>query len=216
MLLYQRMASVASGSALAAAARTASASAAAAAARPRVGAQIARSQSSKGTTAWTLGQLGAWRLPPPSAAVSRALSASSEPPSGPASTPFVLMGQFKAKAGGVDAFLAWSKDVDKAVEDAETGMLMHMLCAHEDDPLTFTWVELYQNDAALRAHLANPAVGEALAKAPQHTDGMAIAIYGELAPETRKWADGLGLPITWYPWKLGFSGMMGPRSLPRA
>ena len=70
--------------------------------------------------------------------------------------------------------------------------------------------------AALRAHLANPAVGEALAKAPQHTDGMAIAIYGELAPETREWADGLGLPITWYPWKLGFSGMMGPRSLPRA
>lgn len=64
----------------------------------------------------------------------------------------------------MDEFLTWCKDVDKAVEDAEPGMLMHTCNAHEDDPLTFTWVEVYQNDAALSAHLANPAVAEAMGK----------------------------------------------------
>lgn len=72
----------------------------------------------------------------------------------------------QCKDGVLDEFLAWCKDVDKAVEDVETGMLMHTLNAHEDDPMKFTWIEVYQNDAALTAHLGNPAVGEAMAKLP--------------------------------------------------
>ena len=100
-----------------------------------------------------------------------------------------------------------------AVEDVETGMLMHTLNA-TDDPLTFTWVEVYQNDAALHAHLGNPAVGEALAQAPELIDGpMTIELYGEIAPETKAFAEGLGMGVVFKERKLGFSGMFAPRTL---
>ena len=138
------------------------------------------------------------------------------PPAGApaaADTPFVLTATMKAKEGGVEKFLEWSKAVDKAVEDVETGMLMHTLNA-TDDPLTFTWVEVYQNDAALHAHLGNPAVGEALAQAPELIDGpMTIELYGEIAPETKAFAEGLGMGVVFKERKLGFSGMFAPRNL---
>ena len=121
----------------------------------------------------------------------------------------------KSKEGGLDAFLEWCAVVDKAVEDVETGMLMHTLNA-TDDPLTFTWVEVYQNDAALFAHLANPAVGEALAKAPELTEGeMVVHLYGEIGAETKAFVESLPFTCNIHARKLGFSGMFAPRTLPK-
>ena len=112
-----------------------------------------------------------------------------------ADTPFVLTSTVKAKEGGLEKFLEFCAAVDKAVEDVETGMLMHTLNA-TDDPLTFTWMEVYQNDAAFHAHLGNPAVGELLAQAPEVLDGsMTLEIYGEIAPETKAFAEGLGMGL---------------------
>lgn len=44
---------------------------------------------------------------------------------------------------------------------------------------------------------------------------MKVEIYGEIAPETREFADGLGLPVTYFPRKCGFNGMFAARSLPK-
>ena len=94
-------------------------------------------------------------------------------------------------------------------------MLMYTLHA-TDDPLTFTWVALLQNDAALLAHLANPAVGEGLAKAPELTEGeMVVHLYGEIGAETKALAESLGFTLNIHARKLGFSGIFAPRTLPK-
>ena len=77
------------------------------------------------------------------------------------------MAHTHVQADKMDAYLEWCLDVDKAVKDNETGMLMHVACDDPDDPLRISWVEVYQNDEAMRAHLGNPLVGEAMARMPE-------------------------------------------------
>ena len=102
----------------------------------------------------------------------------------------------KSKEGGLDAFLEFVAVVMKAVEDSETGMLMQSLNA-TDDPLTFTWVNFFQNDAALFAHLANPAVLELLPKLPEVTEGEKVVhLYGEIGAETKALVESFELATT--------------------
>eukprot|EP01051_Picozoa_sp_SAG22_P016219 SAG22_NODE_2252_length_2785_cov_2.933730_3_plen_227_part_00 len=76
--------------------------------------------------------------------------------------PIVLLAKHKLLAGKTEAYMAWAEDIDKAVEDSEPGMLVHTLDADPSCPLTFTWTEVYKNEAALFAHLSNGPVLEAL------------------------------------------------------
>ena len=127
----------------------------------------------------------------------------------------MTMTVLKSKEGGLDAFLEFCAGVIKAVEDVETGMLMQTLHA-TDDPLTFTFVVVLQNDAALFAHMANPGVGEALAKAPELTEGeMVVHLYGEIGAETKAFLESMPFTCHIHARKLGFSGMFAPRTLPK-
>ena len=81
------------------------------------------------------------------------------PSTGPASTPFVLTASLKILPDKKDVFMKWAVDVDKAVEDVETGMLMHTCCVDPSDPLTFTWVEVCE---FLCLTTRRPATGAAL------------------------------------------------------
>ena len=47
-----------------------------------------------------------------------------------------------------------------SVEAAEPGMLYHSQDADPNNPRHFIWTEIYADDAAFNAHLANPAVGK--------------------------------------------------------
>ena len=141
------------------------------------------------------------------------------PPSDVASSPFIVVAHMKAKAGNVEGLLKWYADADKAVEDVETGMLMNILVAHEDDPLKFTVVEVYENDAAFLAHMGNPAVGAAMAPEVMGAviDGAVEAeVWGDIAPETKALMESLSFPgIKYMPCKGGFTGSFSPRTLPK-
>ena len=74
-------------------------------------------------------------------------------------TPFMLLAKLKIKEDKVAEYLEIADKTDKAVEADEPGMLHHTFDQDPDDPLRFVWSEVYKNDDALLAHLANPAVG---------------------------------------------------------
>ena len=74
-------------------------------------------------------------------------------------TPFMLLAKLKVKKDKVAEYLEIADKTDKAVEAEEPGMLHHTFDQDPDDPLRFVWSEVYKNDDALLAHLANPAVG---------------------------------------------------------
>ena len=127
----------------------------------------------------------------------------------------MTMADMKSKEGGLDAFLEFCAGVNKAVEDSETGMLMQTVNA-TDDPLTFTWVNFFQNDAALFAHLANAAVSEVLPKLPEVTEGeQVVHLYGEIGAETKAFVESLPFTCNIHARKLGFSGIFAPRTLPK-
>ena len=74
-------------------------------------------------------------------------------------TPFMLLAKLKVKEDKVAEYLEIADKTDKAVEADEPGMLHHTFDQDPDDPLRFVWSEVYKNDDALLAHLANPALG---------------------------------------------------------
>lgn len=128
----------------------------------------------------------------------------------------MTMTVLKSKEGGLDAFLEFCALIMKACEDVETGTLMQTLNA-TDDPLTFTWVNFFQNDAALFAHLANAAVSEVLPKLPEVTEGDPVVhLYGEMGAETKALVESFpGFAWKIHARKLGFSGIFAPRTLPK-
>ena len=74
-------------------------------------------------------------------------------------TPFMLLAKLKVKEDKVAEYLEIADKTDKAVEADEPGMLHHTFDQDPDDPLRFVWSEVYKNDDALLAHLANPLLG---------------------------------------------------------
>ncbi len=74
-------------------------------------------------------------------------------------TPFMLLAKLKIKEDKVAEYLVIADKTDKAAEADEPRMLHHTFDQDPDDPLCFVWSEVYKNDDALLAHLANPAVG---------------------------------------------------------
>ena len=109
--------------------------------------------------------------------------------------PFVLIARIHVKPGNSDQYLAIAAKVDAEVENSEPGMLFHNFDADPSDPLSFTWTEVYKNDAALIAHINNPPVQCYVEQHAELGDGFEIEIYGKLEKETIQAVKELGLPF---------------------
>jgi len=87
------------------------------------------------------------------------------------SNPFILIARIHVKEGMVEEYLDIANEVDNAVELSEPGMLFHNFDADPDDPLAFTWTEVYSNSEAFIKHDANPPVQEYVKKHSELADG---------------------------------------------
>ena len=109
--------------------------------------------------------------------------------------PFILIARIQVKAGMVEDYLEIADEVDKAVELSEPGMLFHNFDADPDDPLAFTWTEVYSNSNAFIKHDANPPVQEYVAKHAELADGFSIEIYGDVSQDVIETINRLGIPL---------------------
>ena len=73
-----------------------------------------------------------------------------------ADTPFILLARCHVKPEFAKEHMEAARVADAGVMESEPGMLHHTWDQDPDDPLSFVWSEVYANDAALLAHLANP------------------------------------------------------------
>ena len=94
---------------------------------------------------------------------------------------------------------------DKAVEAEEPGMLHHTFDQDPDDPLRFVWSEVYKNDDALLAHLANPAVGIYLEAHAELGTDFSVEFYGTVGDKVIEAMNGTGVPYKIFKTKLGYS-----------
>ena len=77
-----------------------------------------------------------------------------------------------------------------------------------DDPLRFVWSEVYKNDKALLAHLANLALGVYLDAHTGLCDGaLTVEIYGTVGDKVIEAINGIGVPYKIFKTKLGYSGV---------
>ena len=104
-----------------------------------------------------------------------------------------------------DQYLEAAAAADAAVMEAEPGMLHHTFDASPDDPNLFVWSEVYANDAALGAHLENPAVGTYLEQHFELADDFQVEVYGTLGDATLEVALGLPFPVKVFTTQLGYS-----------
>ena len=121
------------------------------------------------------------------------------------STPFILIARIQVKPGKVQEYLELATKTDAAVEASEPGMLHHTFDQDPENPLCFTWSEVYQNDDAFLAHLANPSVGEYLQGHAELGDGFTVEVYGTVGEECKKAMNETGLPLKFFESKCGYS-----------
>ena len=95
--------------------------------------------------------------------------------------PFVLIARVHVKEGKVEEYLKIADTVDNAVEKTEPGMLFHNFDADPEDPLAFTWTEVYKNSDSFLAHTSNPPVLEYVGEHAKLGDGFSIEIYGDVS-----------------------------------
>ena len=110
-------------------------------------------------------------------------------------TPFVLIARIQVKDGMVEEYFEIADEVDNAVELSEPGMLFHNFDADPDDPLAFTWTEVYTNSEAFIKHDANPPVQEYITKHAELADGFTIEIYGNVSQNVINTINRLGVPL---------------------
>ena len=128
-------------------------------------------------------------------------------------TPFVLLASLRVKPDRLEEYLELAKKTDTAVKESEPGMLLHTFDADPSDPCAFTWTEVYQNDAALLAHLNNPKLDEYLKGHEEMGDGLEVEIYGALAEDTIQFLNDSGIPWTHHSTGFGFFEDFGPRKI---
>ena len=109
--------------------------------------------------------------------------------------PFILIARIHVKEGMVESYLDIANEVDKAVELSEPGMLFHNFDSDPDDPLAFTWTEVYSNSDAFIKHDANPPVQEYVKKHAELADGFTIEIYGNVSTKVIDTINRLGVPL---------------------
>ena len=121
------------------------------------------------------------------------------------STPFMLLARIHVKPGCVDQYLELARKTDAAVESSEPGMLHHTFDQDPENPQAFVWSEVYANDDAFAAHVANPPVQEYLRKHAELGDGFGIEVYGTVGDGCKKLMESFGLPLKIYTSRLGYS-----------
>ena len=109
--------------------------------------------------------------------------------------PFILIARIQVKEGMVDEYLEIANSVDNAVEASEPGMLFHNFDSDPEDPLAFTWTEVYSNSKAFIKHDANPPVQEYVTKHAELADGFTIEVYGNVSQEVIDTINRLGIPL---------------------
>ena len=121
------------------------------------------------------------------------------------STPFILIARIQVKPGKVEEYLALATKTDAAVEASEPGMVHHTFDQDPENSLCFTWSEVYKNDDAFLAHLANPPVGDYLSGHAKLGDGFSIEVYGTVGEKCKAAMEAIGLPLRIYETKCGYS-----------
>ena len=91
-------------------------------------------------------------------------------------TPFILLARCHVKPEFAKEHLAAARVADAGVQASESGMLHHTFDQDPDDPLMFVWSELYANDAALLAHLANPPLQKFIEEHGAMGDGFSVEV----------------------------------------
>ena len=109
--------------------------------------------------------------------------------------PFILIARIHIKEGMVEKYFAIADEVDNAVELSEPGMLFHNFDADPDDPLAFTWTEVYANSKAFIDHDTNPPVQDYVTEHVKFGDGFSIEIYGNVSGEVIEAIGRLGVPF---------------------
>eukprot|EP00501_MAST-03F_sp_TOSAG23-6_P001398 GSMAST32.ASY1.ANO1.1454.1 assembled CDS len=128
-----------------------------------------------------------------------------EPKSFTYNTPFILIARVQVKPGKVKQYLEIANKTDEGVQNTEPGMLHHTFDVSPDDDHSFTWSEVYQNDAALGAHLSSSVVAEYLEKHAPFCESFAVEIYGTLGEETATAVTKLPFPVKVWKTMLGYS-----------
>ena len=122
-----------------------------------------------------------------------------------AETPFILLARIQVKPEKVQEYLLLAAKTDKAVEDSEPEMLHHTFDQDPENHLRFVWSEVYKNDEAFLAHLANPSVGEYLQGHAELGDNFTVEVYGTVGDKCKAAMEATGLPLTIFESKLGYS-----------
>ncbi len=81
------------------------------------------------------------------------------------------------------------------MEDSEPGMENHAFDQDPENPLCFVWSEVYKNDEAYLAYLANPPVGEYLQVHAELGDNFTVEVYGTVADKCKAAMEGTVLPL---------------------
>ena len=109
--------------------------------------------------------------------------------------PFVLLARITVKEGMVDAYLEIAKEVDRAVENTEEGMLLHTFDRDPDDPHKFVWTEVYRKSDDFLFHADNPPVIEYVEKHAELATHFAIEIYGNVSNEVIEAINSREIPL---------------------
>ena len=121
------------------------------------------------------------------------------------SPPFILIARIQVKPGKVAEYLNLATKTDAAVKASEPGMLHHTFDQDPENSLCFTWSEVYKNDDAFLAHLANPTVGDYLKGHAKLGDGFTIEVYGTVGDKCKAAMEATGLPVKIFESKCGYS-----------
>ncbi len=122
-----------------------------------------------------------------------------------AETPFILLARIQVKPDKIQEYLLLAAKTDKAVEDSEPGMIHHTFEQDPENPLCFVWSEVYKNDDAFLAHLANPPVTEYLQVHAELGDNFTVEVYGTVGDKCKAAMEATGLSLKIFESKLGYS-----------
>ena len=120
-------------------------------------------------------------------------------------TPFILIARIKVKPECVEQYLKLAEETDHKVFMNEPGMLHHTFDQHPDNPLCFTWSEVYQNDQAFLDHLSNPDVITYLEKHGELSIDFSVEVYGTVGAVCFERMKNTKLPLKVYHTLFGYS-----------
>ena len=117
----------------------------------------------------------------------------------------MLLAKLKVKEDKVAEYLEIADKTDKGVEANEPGMLHHTFDQDPDNLLRFVWSEVYKNDYALLAHLANPVLGVYLEAHAELGTDFSAEFYGTVGDKVIEAKNGTGFPNKIFKTKLCYS-----------